>query len=314
MDVIWINSISTIPLIILLAAVLSVLFRLLADDNKLTFLERNDWSSQRHRYPSLYRKVMFSIAAQVAAGLAVWAMFFLSIKTALFWVPYQSWGPSASDGTNPFILFLGVVSFAATVPVGHAYARAKTNAFELSKCQLALELQSNLDTCLVSLSGSTGIINSLQQFIDKQQEPGEIYLSGIRREYIEKADKLIRAEEGKQAKVAWDKTREAKPEETKLEVANTNERSSITDEEFSIARGHYEPLFWITSISNVISYRIDGQVKLSSGKLQVTFSVGDVMPGQDNETIYEHRYVCIVSYDNSEGRWIIEEHKGPVEI
>ena len=109
-------------------------------------------------------------------------------------------------------------------------------------------------------------------------------------------------------------TLEEKLSEPELELESIEERNSISHDQFFIARNHYEPLWGDNWTNNVIFYNIDRQVQLSSGCIQVTFSIGEETPGRDSEIIYRFRGECLVTYDVAKGRWVIEEHEGPAII
>jgi hypothetical protein len=93
-------------------------------------------------------------------------------------------------------------------------------------------------------------------------------------------------------------------------------KSPVPEDEFFIAVERYAPDWIGTYTSNVIGYGIDKQTQLPSGKIQVTFSTVEEHPDQDDDDddTYGYRFVCVVAFDDTKGRWIIEDHRDPVGI
>ncbi|MBT5238993.1 MAG: hypothetical protein HOL61_00230 [Rhodospirillaceae bacterium] len=93
-------------------------------------------------------------------------------------------------------------------------------------------------------------------------------------------------------------------------------KTPVPEDEFFIAVGRYEPDWLGSYVSDVIGYSIDKQGQLPSGKVQVTFSTLEQHPDQDedDDDTYGYRFVCVVSYDEVKGRWVIEDHQEPVSI
>ena len=91
-------------------------------------------------------------------------------------------------------------------------------------------------------------------------------------------------------------------------------RNPVPEEEFFIAVGRYQPDWLGSYVSDVIGYSIDKQEQLSSGKVQVTFSTLEQDPDQDEDDgdAYGYRFVCVLRFDETEARWIIEDHQDPV--
>jgi hypothetical protein len=93
-------------------------------------------------------------------------------------------------------------------------------------------------------------------------------------------------------------------------------QNPVPEDEFFTAVGRYQPDWLGSYVSDVIGYSIDKQDQLPLGKVQVTFSTLEQHPDQDEDDDYTYRYrfVCVVGYDDDNGRWTIEGHTGPVEI
>ena len=65
-----------------------------------------------------------------------------------------------------------------------------------------------------------------------------------------------------------------------------------------------------------VLHRALGKSKLADEKIQVEFSTLECDPEQDedDDSTYGYRFVCVVSYSEARGMWVVENHEEPVEI